>query len=216
MSKKLWILMFVVTLFFSYSTELLSNDCYIPTHYPSNENNYKLPRIMQDSCIVADKLRRTIFNYIKYENENIYNEEFISSFLETNERQGVCYFPRTNEDVKLYYDLGDTLLKKSKIDERAMKLLIELYLAKQKSAELSEYYGLILIPQAAIENINYFVKIISRLPERDINQCINKLKYIKNDTDIKRLIDEIDNIDNKEFLNVKDKIKQKLCSIYTE
>ncbi len=61
-----------------------------------------------DSCVITAEIRNKIENYINYND---------------------CYFSGNGKDVKLYLYLGDSiLLKNIKTDDKAMKLLVELYL----------------------------------------------------------------------------------------
>lgn len=53
-------------------------------------------------------------------------------------------------DVKLYLSLGDSsLLKELNTDERAMPLLINLYLLNVDNTEVSNYYEVKVIPSRA-------------------------------------------------------------------
>ncbi len=85
-------------------------------------------------------------------------KKFIKAFTKINKSHNDCYFSGNGKDVKLYLYLGDSiLLKNIKTDDKAMKLLVELYLININNAELSQYYGTRVIPKVAVENPTSFV-----------------------------------------------------------
>jgi hypothetical protein len=166
-----------------------------------------------DSCVnTLEFVRETITNYIQNGDELIYDESFTTSISKVNKSHGDCYFPGNQKDVSLFYSLGDSiLLEKAKYDERAMKLIIEIYLLYKNSAELSEYYGTTVIPRAAMVNTVSFVKVLSGLPEKDADKCIRKLRIIENTSEVEAIKSEICRIE-KSYHRITNKINQTLPS----
>lgn len=164
----------------------------------------------KDSCFFANEIKKTIVEFINGENELIYKSNFIDNFLKISKYHNECYFPQNNEEINLYFLLGDTLLQIAYKEERAAKLLIDLYLVNRNNVELSEYYGSKIIPKLATKNIIFFIKVMKTKTEREANKCIGKLKYIKDSTEIKLIKEEIDKIDNQSYLRIINKIKDVL------
>jgi hypothetical protein len=203
--KKLCCIGFIIILLF-----------FINTYSKSNQAIIKIGELKKleiaDSCQITNKIRTRIIDYINNKNELVYNQDFILSFAKINEYDGECYFPRSTEDINLYYYLGDSvLLKKAVNDIRAMKLLIDLYLVNSNNAELSEYYGFILIPKAACLNIISFIKVISGLSDKDSEKCIQKLQSIESETDKLRIRNILDGISDPESVKIVNKIKNTLA-----
>ncbi|MCK4922883.1 MAG: hypothetical protein KAS71_17650 [Bacteroidales bacterium] len=165
--------------------------------YSSDELSMN-PVLSNDSCVeTLEFVRRTVMNFIQNGNELIYEDSFIISILKVNKYHGDCYFPGNSEDVLHFYLLGDSiLLEKVKYDERAMRLIINLYFAYNNNAELSEYFSTHVIPQAALNNIVIFAKILSERPEKEANRCIRKLRVIVDEDEIQIIKKEIYKIDN--------------------
>lgn len=173
----------------------------------------KLLRELNDNCLVANKIRANILEYINNETESIYDKSFISLFPKINAYAWECSFPRNNEETRMYFYLGEVvLLNKAEFDERAMKLVIDLYLVNRNNVELSEYYGFRIIPKIALKNISSFIKVLSNRTEKEAIKCINKLKYIDSSSNIEKIKNEIDKIDNEEYLVLIDRIKEMLPS----
>jgi hypothetical protein len=156
-----------------------------------------------DSCIIAEKIKRTILEYLNNENDLIYTKEFILYFEENNKFDG-CFFPRNNDETNLYFKLADScLLKKINSDNRAMYLLIDLYLVNWINVEFSEYYASEIVPKAALANLSQFVDVISKHSDKDINKCVSILKYLdKNDREkMKSTLSKIKSTDHQMIIN---------------
>ncbi len=200
MSRFLWVFL----LFLTISCKGGENNFY------SKNCNFQLDQ-SSDTCILAVRIKQTIEDFVNNKSEVIYQEDFISAFEKINQNKTECYFPNNSSEVKLYYFLGDSiLLKKVEQDERAMQLLINLYLVNRNNAELSEYYGSRILPKAALMNIKAFIEVLSGKPDRDINKCIGKLKYIRDTSEIERIKSEIDKIDNQKYSSIIQKIRETL------
>jgi len=165
----------------------------------------------KDLCVTASEIRNTIENFINHDDKTIYKKKFITSFTKINKFHNECYFPGNGKDVNLYFYLGDSiLLKKVKTDEKAMKLLIDLYLININNCELSEYYGTRIIHKAAIENTEAFVKILTKKTEREVNKCISKLKMIEHDADKEKIRKELSKLRKRKYLPIVNKILERL------
>lgn len=165
----------------------------------------------KDSCAEATKIHETIVGFIEEGNDKIYDDDFIACFSAINAKHGDCYYPGNNNEVRLYFFLADSvLLNKVKNDEKAMKLLIELYLVNFNNVELSEYYGFIVLPKAASININSFIKVLSFKTEKEADRCISRLEYIDDISEIERIKSNIANINNPEFIEIVRKIRNRL------
>lgn len=164
-----------------------------------------------DACVIKVRLKGSIENYIENGDESIYSSEFITSFSIINEYHDSCYFPGNNQEVKLYFFLGEkVLLEKLKSDERAMRLLIDLYLLNKNNVELSQYYGSVIIPQAIIRNTKAFVKVLANKEDKEINKCIGKLKYIDSKADIDKINKKLKKLKEPEYIAIANKMREKL------
>ncbi len=162
-------------------------------------------------CITSVKIKNTIEDFINNGDNTIYKNKFIKLFAKSNKYHNNCYFFANIKNENLYFYLGDSvLLKKVKTDDRAMRLLIDLYLVNKNNAELSEYYGTKIIPKAASENIGAFVKVLSKKTERETNTCINKLKNIDNDADKENIRKELTKFHKQKYLLIVNKILERL------
>ena len=195
----------LVSLLF-YNFEKCIND-YIPNEQINISEN------SEDNCVVTNQIKKTIIDFFNSENELIYEDTFISLLVKNQNNAQInyeCSFFHNNENNILYYSLSDSLLKKTKHDERAMKLLVNSYLINSTNIELTEYYSTIIIPNAAIANITTFVKFLSDMSEREMNRCIYNLDIIDNKTDIENIITTLKGIKNSEYQVVVNKVIEKL------
>jgi len=165
----------------------------------------------KDACATATAIRNTILDFIYNGDKAIYKKEFLASFRQNNGEQGDCYFPDNKMDVKLYLALGDSaLLKELNTDERAMPLLIDLYLLNGNNSEVSGYYDVKVIPKAAVKNTGAFVNVLSGKTESEASRCIACLQNIKQKADREKIKDALKNLDKAEYLPVVDKINESL------
>lgn len=165
----------------------------------------------KDNCATATALKNTILNFIYSGDKTIYEKEFLASFQQNNEKKGECFFPDNEMDVKLYLALGDSaLLKELNTDERAMPLLIDLYLLNGNNMEVSNYYDIKVIPKAALKNTEAFVKALSGKPESEVIRCIVSIQNIKQKEEKERIKDAIKNLGKEEYLPIVDKMNEAL------
>lgn len=162
-----------------------------------------------DSC--QDRIefiRETIIDFIKGENEKIFNERFLVEISMSNNPPWECFFPNNKDDIALLYSLGDSLLlEKAKFDERAMMLIVDIYLLYGNSPELAEYYGLKVIPEAAIVNTASFIKVLSLKTDNEINKCIRNMRVIEDPCAIKSINNQINQL-NKTYKEIGHKISE--------
>ena len=164
-----------------------------------------------DCETMKKQLRGIIKDFISNGDESIYEESFISIFSKIKENTIRCSFPFEEEDIKLYYFLGSSILSgKSAHDIRAMKLLIDLYFLNKNNAEASEYYGFELIPRAAVGNIANFVKALSSMSETNTDSCIDNLDVIKEKEDIDKIKNALKEMKDQEYQEIIEKIMNKL------
>ncbi len=165
----------------------------------------------EDSCITVAKIKNTIEDYINNSNKKIYKKKFIKIFAESNKYKSDCYFFADVKNINLYFYLGDSvLLKRVKTDERAMKLLIDLYLLNRKKVEISQYYSTRVIPKAAVENTELFVRVLAKKTEREANKCISSLEGILSKYDKEKIRKELKKIQKRKYLPIVNKIEEKL------
>jgi len=165
----------------------------------------------KDTCATVTKIKNTIENYIKYGDKKIYKKRFIKTFTEGIKYNNDCYFFADVKHVNLYFYLGDSvLLKRVKTDEKAMELLIDLYLLNRKNVEFSEYYGTRIIPKAAVENTEAFIKVLSKKTEKEANKCIGKLKGILDESDKEKIKTELTKLHKQKYLPIIKKIQEKI------
>lgn len=154
----------------------------------------------KERCATAMELKNVIMNFINYRDEAIYEEKFLVTFSENNEKHNDSYFLDNKEDIRIYCFLGDSsLVQDLNTDERAMKLLVDLYLLNKNNAELSEYYGSKVIPKAALRNTEFFVKVIAGKTEEEANQCIRNLKNVQQNADKEKIRNAMAKIDKAEY-----------------
>jgi hypothetical protein len=173
-----------------------------------------LPHVTEgekDNCATATALKNTILDFIYNGDKSIYEKEFLSSFQQNNEKKGECFFPDNEMDVKLYLALGDSaLLKELNTDERAMPLLIDLYLLNGDNTEVSNYYDVKVIPKAALKNTEAFVRALSGKTESEVIRCIASLQNIKQKEEKEKLKEAMKNLGKEEYLSVIDKMNEAL------
>ena len=148
---------------------LIAANCFGSSFLKKEENN---------KCATATGLQNTIMQFINYGDKTIYEKEFLAAFAQNNENPD-CYFPTTKHEKKVYYFLGDSsLVQDVQSDERAMALLIDLYLLNQDNTELTEFYGSSAIPKAVTVNPGAFVKVLSGKSESEADKCIDTLQNV--------------------------------------
>ena len=169
------------------------------------ENFYTLET---DSCqnrIVF--LRETISNYINEKDDKIFDANFLDAMKIAGKQQSwECFYPNKDGDITQLYLLGDSvLLEKAKYDERAMMLIINIYLLYSNSPEIAEYFGFNVVPKAAVVNTTSFIKVLSFKTEKEIDKCIRKLKILDDPSAIESIKAQINQI-NTNYRSVSDKI----------
>jgi hypothetical protein len=165
----------------------------------------------KEKCAATEEIRNTIINFVFTKDKAIYEKEFLALLSKNKEKQNGCYFPENEMDVKLYLALGDTsLINDFTTDERAMGLLIDLYLLNQNNMELTEYYGLKVIPKAALKDTKAFVKALSSKTEREAGLCISALKNVQEKPDKDKIKAAIGKLGKSEYSSVLDKMNKTL------
>jgi len=180
-------------------------------HYNTSIDYKNLPKSLDDGCILANKIRKRILDFINLDDENLYNKTFLELIEKNSLINSNCRYPRNVEDISLYYYIGEEiLLNKAKKDSRATKLILDLYINNKNNVEFSQFYTFVILQKLVLIDLESFIKVISKYDEKNKKKCIGVFGYIKDTTEIKEIKGQLNNPDYNYNQAIKEKILNKL------
>jgi len=180
-------------------------------HYNTSIDYKNLSKSLNDTCILANKLRKRILDFIYLNDKNLYNESFLILLEKNTLINSACHYPRNVEEISLYYYLGEEiLLKEAEKDNRATKLILDLYINNKNNVEFSQFYTFVILQKLVFIDLESFIKVISKYDEKDMKKCIVVFEYIGKTTEKKEIKDQLNNPNKTYNQSIKEKILRKL------
>ena len=164
--------------------------------------------IIQDTCENTKEIINIFKNVIET-NEILFIDtaHFRKILAENNEYTEGCYFPTTNNDYSLLYQVTDQLTKIGLTNEFAIQLLIILSTNNTTNAEYSEYF-FDIYPLIAENDIVLFVKALSAFDLKIRERIISDLGYISEIGKVEKIISKLNEIQDERLIPIANEVKE--------